>query len=182
MFDKPVEETHVEMVVIKGIKRKHPFWNEFCSLLGVHMEGVIQMKAMFKQDDGFSLVEVLFAVLITAVGLIGAIPLFLLSSQEITDAEVRTTAAFLANSLIDEMKSKPYNEVLDHVPADHPMSESGYLFTRTTDIDDGDNEATWEEDDAPVELNMKRISVVVSYPVPGGSTRSITITSYIFRH
>ncbi|MFT4241069.1 MAG: type IV pilus modification protein PilV [Acidovorax sp.] len=56
-----------------------------------------------KGQRGFSIIEVLVALLIFAVGLLGVAGLYASTSRAATGAEFRTTAAMLANDLIARM-------------------------------------------------------------------------------
>jgi type IV pilus assembly protein PilV len=73
--------------------------------------------AMLKspRQSGFGLVEVLVTVLILAVGLLSAASLQLLSKRSNYDAAQRTTAAHLAQDLLERMRSNSA-ALIDYVP------------------------------------------------------------------
>lgn len=57
---------------------------------------------------GVSLIEVLMAVLIFSIGLIGLAGLLVISTRSNQSAFVRTQVTFLANSMADRMRANPY--------------------------------------------------------------------------
>ncbi|OGL48226.1 MAG: hypothetical protein A2161_07590 [Candidatus Schekmanbacteria bacterium RBG_13_48_7] len=143
---------------------------------------ILEIKKILNNEEGFSLQDSLFALVIMAIGLMGALPLFMMGTQGINDSQNRTVAGFLASSKIEELRVKPFESITDDIALDQPASESAVSIFRSVDIDDGDDSSTLEVGDEPVDTDMKRVTVSISWPVPGGQMRSISITSYIFRH
>lgn len=68
-----------------------------------------------KTNRGYTLIEVLVAVIILSVGLLGTLSLQLLSKRGNFEAMQRTQATMLANAVIDRMRANPgsVHEVLD---------------------------------------------------------------------
>jgi type IV pilus assembly protein PilV len=64
------------------------------------------MKVISRQR-GVSLIEVLVAVLIFSVGLVGMAALLLMSTRSNQAAYLRTQVAFLANNMADRMRANP---------------------------------------------------------------------------
>jgi type IV pilus assembly protein PilV len=62
---------------------------------------------VISRQRGVSLIEVLVAVLIFSVGLIGMAALLLMSTRSNQAAYVRTQVAFLANNMADRMRANP---------------------------------------------------------------------------
>lgn len=60
-----------------------------------------------QSGGGFSLIEVLVALLVFSIGLIGLAGLMVMSSQANHGAFVRTQATFLAHNLADRMRANP---------------------------------------------------------------------------
>lgn len=58
-----------------------------------------------RTDDGFSMIEVLVAVLILAIGLLGVAGTQLLSMQQTSNANTRSTATLYAQDLIERVRS-----------------------------------------------------------------------------
>ncbi len=59
----------------------------------------------FKRNKGFTLLEVLIAVLIFSLGMLGSAGLMVLSVRTNHSAYLRTQASFLADSMVDRMRS-----------------------------------------------------------------------------
>jgi len=76
------------------------------------------MKNQFRHDHsqaGFTLIEVLIAILVISVGLLATASLQLLSKRSNYDAAQRTTAAQLAGDLLERMRSNPA-ALIDYMP------------------------------------------------------------------
>lgn len=61
-----------------------------------------------RRQGGVSLLEVLMAVLIFSIGLIGLGGLLIVATRSNQSAFVRTQVTFLANSMADRMRANPY--------------------------------------------------------------------------
>jgi type IV pilus assembly protein PilV len=82
---------------------------------------------------GASLIEVLMAVLIFSIGLIGVAGLLIVATKSNHSAYVRTQVAFLANNMADRMRANPYGLWGKKYNDTFPLS------TGTDPICDGDN-------------------------------------------
>lgn len=71
---------------------------------------------------GVSLIEVLMAVLIFSIGLIGLAGLLIISTRSNQSAFVRTQVTFLANSMADRMRANPYGLWKDAYSATYPFT------------------------------------------------------------
>jgi type IV pilus assembly protein PilV len=71
---------------------------------------------------GVSLIEVLMAVLIFSVGLIGLAGLLIISTRSNQSAFVRTQVTFLASSMADRMRANPYALWKDAYSATYPFT------------------------------------------------------------
>ena len=69
-----------------------------------------------QRQSGFGLIEILITILVLAVGLLSAASLQLLSKRSNYDAAQRTTAAHLAQDLLERMRSNSA-ALNDYVPA-----------------------------------------------------------------
>ncbi|MDH4022770.1 MAG: type IV pilus modification protein PilV [Gammaproteobacteria bacterium] len=70
-------------------------------------------------QGGFTLIEVLIAILVISVGLLATASLQLLSKRSNYDAAQRTTAAHLAGDLLERMRSNPA-ALINYIP-DGPL-------------------------------------------------------------
>lgn len=71
---------------------------------------------------GVSLIEVLMAVLIFSIGLIGLAGLLIISTRSNQSAFVRTQVTFLAGSMADRMRANPYGLWKDFYSASYPYT------------------------------------------------------------
>lgn len=78
-------------------------------------------------SKGFSLIEVLVALLLTTIGILGMVALQGRSIQYTQDSVQRNTAVELANDLIEIMRANP-NELFNLAPPKFPMN-SGFKDT-----------------------------------------------------
>jgi len=79
------------------------------------MRGAIGFQGLGRQS-GVTLVEVLVSLLVISVGLLSAASLQLLSKRSNYDAAQRTTAAHLAQDLLERMRANP-TALIDYLPA-----------------------------------------------------------------
>lgn len=101
-----------------------------------------------RRNRGFSLLEVLIALFIFSIGLLGIGGLQLLSKQNNFEAIQRTTAAMLAHDMIERMRANPY--ALDvYISNAGVTTVGGGTLTSTLDCvtnacDDIDDLATYD--------------------------------------
>jgi type IV pilus assembly protein PilV len=94
-------------------------------------------------DRGFSLIEVLVALLLTTIGVLGMVALQGRSIQYTQDSVQRNTAVSLANELIEITRTNPqtlYNSPVPKFPINSGMKEES-LFYKEQDEDFEDREA-----------------------------------------
>ena len=72
-------------------------------------------------NKGFSLIEVLVALLLTTIGILGMVALQGRSIQYTQDSVQRNTAVELTNNLIEVMRANP-NELFNMAPPQFPMN------------------------------------------------------------
>lgn len=70
------------------------------------------MNMTIAKSSGFSLIEVLFAIFIFAVGLLGIAGLQLFAKQNNFDAVQRTSAALLVNEIAEKIRANPASAAL----------------------------------------------------------------------
>lgn len=73
-----------------------------------------------KKYSGFSLIEVLITLLLTAVGILGMVAMQSRAIHQTQDAVQRNTAIMLVNELVDIMRTNP-SEIFTVTPPDAPM-------------------------------------------------------------
>ncbi|GEM_PF-4731688 len=129
-------------------------------------------KKKFRQDGGFSMVELMFALVILAVGLMAIIQLQVSAMASLAKARHQSVAVELAGTKMELLKTLPYQ--VDK-PADPPLDASGQPIVDASgrsvfydnitfqgDQGEGDGRATlhW---DFPVDKNGKRLQATGAY-------------------
>ena len=76
----------------------------------------MKMRSLKSNLHGFSMIEVMITLLVVSVALLSSVSLQLLSTRSNYDAAQRTTAAHLAEDLLERMRNNP-NALLDYITA-----------------------------------------------------------------
>ena len=118
-------------------------------------------------QDGFSLIELMVAIVIIGTTFLGLIQAFPYALAVIKGAENKTKAAYIAQSEIEELYYTGYSNIATGtIEAKHTVASDLGIFQRQTEVTavDGDlNPAT-------TDLGMKMIDVTVYYA--NGVTKS----------
>jgi type IV pilus assembly protein PilV len=119
-------------------------------------------------QQGFTLIEVLVAVFILTIGLLGTAGLTTGIIRGNHYSKNITSATAAAQSQLESVKSSGYvNAVAANFPTD-TVSMGGMTFNRATTI----------TSDSPA-ANMKTISVVVTWTESNNTTRSVTLQTIL---
>ncbi len=115
-------------------------------------------------NDGYTLIEVLIALAIFSIGILGVADMQILSTQYNALSRVSTEALTVGAEQMEMLMILPYDDAaLDPAPASNP-----HTFT------DGTRTVQWNVTD---NLENKSINMTVTYPIPiRGVTRSITLS------
>ncbi len=118
---------------------------------------------------GFSLVEVLVALVILSVGILGVTKLFTLAMSKTTEVRVNNRAVALAFQTLERLKNLPFNHA-DLTEGTHtaPPETLGVTEYRKRWI---------IEDDVPMR-GMKKIEVIVEW----GENDSVYMYTYLTRY
>jgi prepilin-type N-terminal cleavage/methylation domain-containing protein len=124
-----------------------------------------------KKNYGFTLVEVLLATVILAIGLIGTSAFFYANRRNLYNARLERYATWSAIEKMEMIKGLDYDAIEEGPPKDE-------------DIGDRDNPitATVTTTIAPVEENgisYKSVNVTVSWP-QGENNKEVSLSTYIF--
>ena len=115
---------------------------------------------------GFSLVELIFAMVLLAIGLLGVAAVFPLGTRFVSAGKITSTAAALSAEKMEELQS---------LPADDAQLQEGSYSDEVTPYS-----RTWTiTDDVPM-AGMKQLQVTTSWESPQG-TRNVTLDTYVFR-
>ena len=116
-------------------------------------------------EQGLTLVEVIVAIVVAGVGAAGFVSLYLSVTDGHAKAETRTIGSFLAQGLMDEVRSKrfdesyspPFSAALGEEAPENPADK--------TTFDDVDDFEGWNE--TPVGFDAYILSVSVDYVTEG---------------
>jgi type IV pilus assembly protein PilV len=117
-------------------------------------------------ERGFSLVELLFAMILLSIGLLGVASVFPLGTRFVSAGKITSTAVALAGEKMEELQSMPANSLSLN---EGTYSDDVAPYTRSWTI----------TDDTPM-TGMKHIQVSTSWESPQG-TRQVTLDTYVFR-
>lgn len=116
------------------------------------------------RTEGFSLIEVMVAMVILGIGLLGVAQMIPMAMAGVTQAGVRTRAVQAAQEQLDDLRSTDFS--------DAALQAGTYSETQ------GNYTLDWViTDDDPV-ARTKRIDVTASWQTVGG-TRSATLQTFI---
>lgn len=88
------------------------------------------MEVTVRRDDGFTLVEVLVAMTIAAVGFLGLAATHVTSVRATVLGRNVSNATSIATQTIENLRRKPYASVVSSSPA--TVARDGINFTQTT--------------------------------------------------
>jgi len=128
----------------------------------------------FKQ--GFTLIELIIAIFVLAVGIVGVLYMFPMGTQIGKSAQMATTATQLGQAKIEELVSKSYGEVSSSTEA-YGKIPGFEAYKRITAVDyyDPVNAITTSSD-----TGIKKVAITVFWKSPLGVTeKSINLVSLI---
>jgi len=112
-------------------------------------------------NNGFTLLEVLIAIIILTVGVVAVIWAFSSGMYAATDIENVDLALNIAQAKMEEIKNTPFASLIDSGPIDDTNFSR---FSTTVNVAEGQN--------------PMQVDVTVAWPVKGGST-NITLTTLV---
>ena len=129
-----------------------------------------------RKERGFSLLEVMIAVFVLAIGLLGLAGLQLTSMQNGHSAFLRSQATLAAYSIIDDMRANLGHK--DDYAVAVGDSASGSSGLAKEDVDDwlADLAAELPAGDGSVAINGNRVTVAVQWSDRGTQSNSKTFT------
>jgi type IV pilus assembly protein PilV len=124
-----------------------------------------------RQSAGFTLSEVLIAMVVLCIGLLGLSAMTLAMGKSVTFSKQRTIATTLAQDAMEAVKQTRYAQVVPgHYPPETYNTIPGYpQFSRTVVV----------HTDSPL-VDTKTVAVTTAWQSPGrGRPHTVTVTTVI---
>ena len=115
-----------------------------------------------RNDGGFSLIEVLFALTFLAIGILAVASMIPAGTRGVTQSRILTTGLMAAQTKLEQLKGTPYTSL-----AAGTFTDSTSVFLRT-----------WTVTDSVPMSGCKRIQVTVSWSEARG-TQTTQLSSYV---
>jgi len=126
-----------------------------------------------KKNRGFSLLELIIAIAVLAVGLVGVLQIFPIGLRASQRAGMMTKASFLAQNKIEDVKLAGFDAITE-LPPKMPLSGKDGDFEWTIKIDNLSLEGVESSDD------MRKVIVTVTWP-ERNTTRSKDFITYVIK-
>jgi prepilin-type N-terminal cleavage/methylation domain-containing protein len=120
---------------------------------------------------GFSLLELIVAMAVLTIGLIGVLQIFPIGLRASQRAGMMTKASFLAQNRIEDIKLAGFNAITE-LPPKIPLSGSDGDFKWDIKIDDISLEGVESQN------NMRKVTVTISWP-ERNTIRSKNFITYV---
>jgi len=126
------------------------------------------MQKVTKNRKGFTILEVMVAILVLSIGILGLAPLFVVSMYGNSFSNEMTRANLLATDKIETLKG-----FSSFSPMPYTQTETGLegIFTRQTRVDDSTTNAS-------VPVGVYAIQITVSWIDQSGVARAINYLTY----
>ena len=130
------------------------------------------MNTMPDRERGFTLIEVLIAVVVLAIAILGFSAMTLGTIRGLSFSDKLTTATTLAQKQLEEINNASYDDV---IAANYPLEDFGAVagyetFRRSVTISD-----------ATPEINTKTVTVNVWWRHNVGTTRNVNLSTIILQ-
>ena len=129
------------------------------------------MRVMRRRGRGFSLIEMVVAMGLLAMGLIGVIRLFPVGLRASKRSEVVSKGTFLAQQRLEELKLAGY-AALSATPPTVPLSGSSGQYQWAATVEPVDAAGL------PTTNDVRAVTVTVQWP-ESGQTRSTAVMTYV---
>ena len=120
---------------------------------------------------GFSLLELIIAIAVLAVGLVGVLQIFPIGLRASQRAGIMTKAAFLAQNKIEDIKLAGFDAITE-LPPKIPLSGKDGDFEWNIKIDDVNLEGVENTSE------MRKVTVILTWP-ERNTTRSKEFITYV---
>ncbi len=124
-----------------------------------------------KSNKGFSLLELIIAIAVLAIGLVGVLQIFPIGLRASQTAGMLTKASFLAQNKIEDIKLAGFDAIIE-LPPKIPMSGKDRDFEWTVKIDEASLEGIESGGD------IRKVMVTITWP-ERNTTRSKEFITYV---
>jgi|SRR3990172_10806142 len=124
--------------------------------------------AIRDHESGLTMVEVLAAMIVAAVGILAMAPMMVVSIQGNGQADSLTTATMKAQTMLETLKQQ---DPLPPIPYQNVVADTTDGMTQYVAIDNNGS-------DAAIPTGVNRLSVTVTWTDKGGVGRSIQYTTF----
>jgi prepilin-type N-terminal cleavage/methylation domain-containing protein len=128
-----------------------------------------------RNESGFTLLEVLIALILISIGLIALAGIYPSTISNIRDTARKTTAVNLIETYHEILRNMKYKDITDTFEEFEP--EPGYIMN--IDVDDGDDATTIEAADAAVMAGLKRVTITVTWHMQNNRETSLQVMTLI---
>lgn len=134
---------------------------------------------MVRSSNSFTLIELIIAIFILAVGIVGVLQAFPIGTQVASMSKMATVATQLAQQKMEEIISKPYTDISSE--ATTTLSSPFQAYSRAVEVTCYDPNGEGISPDCP-DTGIKKIEVIVLWKSPlGPSQKEVKIASLISR-
>ncbi len=126
------------------------------------------MRKQFKNQKGFTLVEVMISMLILAIGILGLAPMMVTTMFGNAFSKDVTSAAFLAQDSLERLKNQAVITPIPYIENEYNLFN---VYNRAIRVDDSSSDGT-------VPPNVFRMRVTITWTDKKGLSRTETFTSY----
>ncbi len=127
----------------------------------------VKLLARLRQDRaGFSLIELLMAIVFIGIGVVAVAGLFPLATKNVNDGKLLTTALGRAQDKLEELQVAGFSSAV--------MAPGSYTDTLGTYV------RTWAVQDSVPNDGTKMVTVTVGWPTNRGG-ENVTLVTYVAR-
>jgi len=135
----------------------------------------MMMMTKLQKESGFTLLEVLIALILVSIGLIALAAIYPSTVSNVRETARKTTAVDLIETYHEIVRNMKYKDITDTFQEFEP--EPGYIMN--IDVDDGDDTGTIEAGDPPVMLGLKRVTITVEWKMQNNDQTSLEVMTLI---
>ncbi|MBZ9578097.1 prepilin-type N-terminal cleavage/methylation domain-containing protein [Patescibacteria group bacterium] len=121
--------------------------------------------------NAFTLIEVIIAIFILAVGITAVLAMFPLGIQIVSSSKMATTAVYLGEAKMEEIISTSYEEISGEQQTLNPPFSAYSRETEVTCFDPNGSSSP----NCPEDTGIKKIKVIVSWGVPAKKIELVTL-------